>query len=277
MAAPNEASSQKKGSSCTYISFILIPVLLALVSPLLFHGISAPPSHFGSGSMFDRIATRYDGINRILALNQDISWRRRLAQLIQQHKVNDHILDVATGTADVALQLQATMPEATILGIDPSANMLDIGRSKIANTKIRLELHDAQDLHNIAITDFGAATMAFGIRNVPDRARALCQVHGKLAKGAPLGILEFSKPSGGLLQETAALFIRHVIPFLGGILSGRPREYWHLQQSIADFPSPDEFGAFVTNLEDCQFEMISRQELMFGSVQIYMFQAVRQE
>ena len=162
-----------------------------------------PPSDFGSGSMFDQIATRYDLINRVLALRMDISWRQQMANTVQQRVEasgvsEPQLLDVATGTADVALTLAKTIPSAKILGLDPSNNMLDVGRKKIQQQdlpeQIRLEWADARDLKVYPESTFDGATMAFGIRNVPERDVALCEIHRLLKPRSVLCVLEFSEP-----------------------------------------------------------------------------------
>ena len=227
--------------------------------------------------MFDMIAGRYDAINRVLAMGMDISWRKRMVAVIQATRP-ERILDMATGTADVSLLLSRAMPEVQIVGIDPSNNMLDVGREKIRkegrDDRIVLQWGDARDLSAVSAESFDAATMAFGIRNVPERDVALCEINRLLKTGSRFCILEFSEPddSFGLLGATARLFIRHVIPFLGGILSGAPREYWHLQKSIKNFPAPAVFRQQIDALE-CgagSFHVDEVEQMCFGSVQLYI-------
>lgn len=240
--------------------------------------------------MFDLIATRYDMINRVLAVGMDIGWRKRMVQKIQESLVgqdSSRLLDIATGTADVALLLADAIPTATILGVDPSQNMLSVGDEKIrargyANERIQLrQISDRQNFTEFAAPgSFDAATIAFGIRNVPDRAAALCEIRHVLKEGGRFCVLEFSEPddSFGALGRLARLFIRHVVPFLGGVLSAKPREYWHLQSSIQNFPSPNEFGRLMEQL-DCArhqgtFRMEELIQMNFGSVQLYVATAV---
>lgn len=288
--------------------FLGLPVLAAvLLQRYMFAGLTAPPSDFGTGTMFDAIAVRYDMINRALALGMDTGWRERMvakiAESVSHLPHRPRLLDVATGTADVALLLARALPQAQIVGVDPSRHMLHIGRQKVEQRgyrpeTVRLLVHDAQDdfanvlqlaplddSDDVAIIApqrlFDGATMSFGIRNVPDRAKALCQIHRALRDGARLCILEFSEPAedAGFLGGVARLFIRHVVPVLGGLLSGKPREYWHLQHSIRDFPSPREFGVLLENLsESCDDGFYRLEELVqmnFGSVQLYVTTVVR--
>ncbi|OEU14393.1 S-adenosyl-L-methionine-dependent methyltransferase, partial [Fragilariopsis cylindrus CCMP1102] len=225
--------------------------------------------------MFDSIADRYDTINRVLALRMDIGWRSVMTNDIKKIL----ILDIATGTADVALQLIDDLStsstststntqdyDVTVLGLDPSENMLSVGRKKInkrgLEKQIVLERADARDLSNYYTNNnnpqsqllFDAATIAFGIRNVvPNRDLALCEIYKLIKPNGVLAILEFSQPSydsNGILGAAAGVFIEHVVPFIGGILSGGARqEYIHLQNSIKEFPSPEQFKNQLQNLE----------------------------
>lgn len=256
--------------------------------------------------MFDLIATRYDFINRALALNLDIGWRKvmvkEIAISVQKSIENEkeeepsvHILDLATGTADVAILLakeyddhfrtmQTIKKDLHILGVDPSINMITVGKEKIQaqnlSNVINLEIGDARELTNLSDNKFHAATMSFGIRNVPEKEQALCEIHRVLRKdgNAKLAILEFSEPSeeAGLMGYFARLFIRYVVPSIGAILSGAPREYMHLQNSIKEFPSPKDFVALMEGL-NCQhldgtgtFRMDELKHMNFGSVQLYL-------
>jgi demethylmenaquinone methyltransferase/2-methoxy-6-polyprenyl-1,4-benzoquinol methylase len=276
---------------------VAIAVLLAFVlQAFLTQEQQPPPSDFGNGEMFDRVATRYDMINRVLALRMDIGWRKRMVKIVadrarQIHSEGTRILDVATGTADVAI-LQANEFVSSgsstyyILGVDPSRNMLDVGRHKLQQRglqdRIELQVADSRDLSQLASESFDGATMAFGIRNVPERQQALCEIHRVLRPGAVLAILEFSEPddSHGILGYVARIFIRHVVPVVGGILSGAPREYMHLQNSIKDFPNPQEFVSLLEHLqcrshgddsnETGSFSLDELVQMNFGSVQLYV-------
>eukprot|EP00522_Entomoneis_paludosa_P008990 CAMPEP_0172455290 /NCGR_PEP_ID=MMETSP1065-20121228/11992_1 /TAXON_ID=265537 /ORGANISM="Amphiprora paludosa, Strain CCMP125" /LENGTH=300 /DNA_ID=CAMNT_0013207751 /DNA_START=67 /DNA_END=969 /DNA_ORIENTATION=- len=271
------------------VSLIVLPLAAVITHQMVFAGVDRPTNDHGSGSMFDLIATRYDMINRILAVGMDIGWRKQMVMQIK-HKLekdgesdpetrvaNPQILDVSTGTADVALLLSKAMPHASILGIDPSANMLDIGRGKVQERgrqgQVDLQQFDARDLSMLDPASFDAATMAFGIRNVPERNVALCQIHRLLKDQSRFCILEFSEPddSFGTMGKLARFFINNVVPFLGGVLSGAPQEYWHLQNSIKDFPSPKEFAKQINHLtcDTGDFHVDRVHQLNYGAVQIY--------
>jgi demethylmenaquinone methyltransferase/2-methoxy-6-polyprenyl-1,4-benzoquinol methylase len=215
----------------------------------------------------------------------DVGWRQVMAHRLQERVASlstPQLLDLATGTADVALLLANTIPGSTVIGVDPSNNMLDVGRSKVKHQKLegRVDLRygGVQDLANsFSENSFDAATMAFGIRNVPDREEALCQVHRVLRPNGVFCIMEFSEPDddAGIMGFLARIFIRHIVPVVGGIVSGAPREYLHLQNSIKDFPTPKEFGALIERVECGEdgkgtFRLDELVHMNFGSVQLYV-------
>lgn len=264
---------------------ILVPLVAICLHFYLFSDVATPPKDFGSGQMFDHIATRYDLVNRVLALRMDIGWRQVMVDKIKESTssiAQPQILDIATGTADVALLLSNSIPNAQILGMDPSNNMLDVGRTKVADAdksdKIRLDYGAVSDFtEKLSARTYDAATMSFGIRNVPDKAAALCDIHRVLKPNDSMFcILEFSEPddSAGVLGYIAKLFIRHIVPILGGIVSGKPREYLHLQNSIKDFPTPPNFVKLMEGLS-CgengtgRFRVNEVKQMNFGSVQLY--------
>lgn len=289
-----------------FVCMFAAPVMASILLNLIYR---KPPADHGKGSMFDLIATRYDFINRALALNLDIGWRKAMIAEVTSHgKLFDSngitssvkVLDLATGTADVAILFakeylntnsEASKRDLTILGVDPSINMITVGREKIKKEnlvdQITLDLGDARNLEELDESSFDAATMSFGIRNVPEKETALCEIHRVLKKevkdekndikGARFGILEFSEPSkdSGIMGAGARLFIRHVVPILGALLSGAPREYMHLQNSIKEFPSPKEFAALMEGL-NCgvdgrgSFRVDNLIQMNFGSVQLYL-------
>ena len=270
------------------VPLLLIPLVAIVANYVLFTGVSTPGTDFGTGSMFDQIAPRYDFVNRAMAVNMDIGWRKVMVQRIKERVPESPMLiDVATGTADVALLLADAMPSAQILGVDPSQNMLAHGQDKITeqqkSSKITLQHASVEDLGSILEpSTYNGATMAFGIRNVADRPYGLCQIRRVLKQGGVLGILEFSEPdeSFGVMGYLAKLFIRYIAPTAGAFLSGKPKEYLHLQNSIQHFPTPVEFGNMMENLQCPEsvttgaFRLERLQHLNFGSVQLYVATAV---
>ncbi len=196
----------------------------------------------GSGAMFDRIARRYDLLNRVLSVGLDQGWRRATIDALRLAP-GQRVLDVATGTADLALMAVRRVPGITVDGIDPSREMLAIGHAKIEAAglapRVALALGDAQALPFPDAT-FDAAMIAFGIRNVPDRRQGLCEMRRATRPGGRVAVLELVEPRTAF----ARLWVRRIVPRLGALLSGAS-EYRYLQTSIAAFPPPDEFAELM--------------------------------
>lgn len=214
----------------------------------------------GSGQMFDRIASRYDAVNRVLSLGLDKRWRRRVVAELGLHAEADRaqrawvgetpaILDVATGTGDLAIALATACAGAAVIGLDPSTRMLEIARSKIGQRgladRISLVQGDAQALPQ-RDGEVDAATIAFGIRNVPDRDKGLRELARVVRPGGRIAVLELGEPRRGLLGRMARWHSHYLVPRIGGWLSGA-REYAYLQRSVAAFPPPDAFAAMMRN------------------------------
>ncbi|WP_437768141.1 bifunctional demethylmenaquinone methyltransferase/2-methoxy-6-polyprenyl-1,4-benzoquinol methylase UbiE [Sorangium sp. So ce281] len=200
---------------------------------------------FGTGEMFDGIAERYDLLNRVISLGLDQGWRRRALRSLELSP-GATVLDLATGTADLAIAI-ARAHEVKVIGVDPSQGMLGVGRRKVEAAglagRIELEVGDAQQLQ-LGDASVDAISMAFGIRNVPDRARALREMARVTRPGGRIAILELSEPRSGLMGKLARFHIHTVVPYVGGAISGKD-EYRYLQDSIARFPPPDEFAELM--------------------------------
>ncbi|MCO4762823.1 MAG: bifunctional demethylmenaquinone methyltransferase/2-methoxy-6-polyprenyl-1,4-benzoquinol methylase UbiE [Myxococcales bacterium] len=207
----------------------------------------ATTQQLGSGQMFDRIAARYDRLNKIMSMGLDRLWRRRLVRAVGPLTDGDRVLDVASGTADVALAIANYWPGTTLTGLDPSAGMLDVGRQKVRDRglseRIELVVGDAQDMP-FADDTFAASCISFGIRNVPDRLQGLREMARVTRPGGVVAVLELSEPREGLLSPLARFHVHHVVPRLGAWLSGE-QEYRYLQESIAAFPPPQKFAALM--------------------------------
>jgi demethylmenaquinone methyltransferase/2-methoxy-6-polyprenyl-1,4-benzoquinol methylase len=224
----------------------------------------------GSGAMFDRIARRYDLLNRLSSFGRDRAWRRTAVaalDLAPGHRV----LDLATGTADVALEVLRQQPAATVVGIDPSAGMLEVARRKVAAAGLagRVELgHGDAEALPLADASVDGVIIAFGIRNVPDRERALREMARVTRRQGRIVILELSEPRSGLLAPLARFHIHHVVPRLGAWLSGG-REYRYLESSIAAFPEPRELADLMRRC-GCAVRLI--RPLTFGACCLYVSQ-----
>jgi demethylmenaquinone methyltransferase/2-methoxy-6-polyprenyl-1,4-benzoquinol methylase len=218
----------------------------------------------GSGAMFDRIAERYDLLNRILSLGIDQRWRRRAISYIEPL---DHarVADVATGTGDLAMLLASR--GATVVGIDPSENMLAVARRKSAERSAGIDYRvGAADALGLDDESCDAVTIAFGIRNVPDRPKGLREMRRVLRPGGKLVVLELSEPRKGILAPAARFHIHRIVPEIGAFISGE-REYRYLEKSIAAFPPPDEFASMV---EAAGFRIESVESLTFGVAHLFV-------
>lgn len=217
----------------------------------------------GSGEMFDAIAPRYDLLNRLMSLGIDRRWRRKAVASLRL-KAGQTLVDLATGTADVAILAARQEPGLQVRGIDPSERMLEFGRGKVERAGLadRLTLSsgsaEALPLENESVD---AISMAFGIRNVPDRPKALAEMRRVLRVGGRVAILELSEPRGGPLGAIARFHVHEVVPRLGAWLSGA-REYRYLQSSIAAFPPPDSFAQLM---RDAGFSQVKARPLTFGT------------
>ncbi len=221
----------------------------------------------GSGAMFDQIAQRYDLLNRILSMGMDRGWRRALVAALAP--AEGTVLDVATGTADVALAIAKNYPNASVVGLDPSQGMLDVGRKKVASAGLggRVELieGDAQAMP-FADDHFAASCIAFGIRNVPDRDLGLAEMVRCTRPGGPVVVLELGEPKRGFLAPFARLHVHHIVPRLGALLSGA-KEYRYLQESVAAFPPAE---AFAQKMESAGCSEVRVRSFLAGAAHLYV-------
>jgi demethylmenaquinone methyltransferase/2-methoxy-6-polyprenyl-1,4-benzoquinol methylase len=188
--------------------------------------------------MFGRIARRYDLANRVLSCGIDIYWRRRLVEAVARDEPRD-VLDLATGSGDVALALRRALPAGSaVLGMDFSEPMLAEARAKQARqgTQTGLEFRrgDALDIP-LAEASFDTVTIAFGLRNMADRARCLSEMRRVLRPGGRVHILEFSQPEPWV-RPFYSFHLRRIAPLVAGILTGDRSAYEYLATSIRDFP-----------------------------------------
>lgn len=200
-------------------------------------------------AMFDNIAPAYDFMNRAMTLGIDRSWRRKVVRAVAAMKPAA-ILDVATGTGDLALQLARACPSATVTGVDLSEGMLAVGRRKVADAGMadRIILSQA-DCLNLPFDDnsFDAVTVAFGVRNFEHLDRGYAEMARVLRPGGQLFVLELSVPPSPLVRPFYQLYTRGVIPILGRIVSSDRRAYTYLPQSIAAMPQGERMLSLMTS------------------------------
>lgn len=228
----------------------------------------------GSGQMFDRIAPRYDLVNRLMTFGLDQSWRRRTVDSLQLQP-GQTCLDLATGTADLAILTAQRAAGCKVVGLDPSSGMLAVGQQKLLATgladRVTLVQGDACQLP-FADQSFDGLTMGFGIRNVVDRPKALAEMARVLRPGARVAILEATEPEGSLLAWGAKFHLRVVVPALGRLVSGG-NEYRYLQQSIAVFPPAQ---AFAELMREAGLEVEAVVPFMFGSTHLWVARRAQQ-
>ena len=218
-----------------------------------------------SWQIFDQIAVDYDRINRILSLGMDKSWRKKLIQALPDKK-NIHLLDLATGTADQLLSLlNSSASIESVWGIDLSKEMLEIGKKKMGNRKnVHLSVADAQKLP-FKENSFDVATFSFGIRNVPNPIKALKEIYRTLKPQGKALILEFSLPREPI-KSAYLLYLRHILPRLGGYLSKNKEAYTYLNRTIESFPYGD---AFKMLMKQAGFTKVDIQVMALGAVSLY--------
>lgn len=219
--------------------------------------------------MFDRIAHRYDLLNRMLSFGRDVAWRKRMARHLKDTP-GQRILDVATGTADQLLFIESRTDRiASGVGIDMAVNMLEIGRRKIAkrnlSDKYALQKGDAAAIPFDAAA-FDAVTVSFGIRNVDDVRQGLREMRRILKPGGRALILEFSLPGNALMRTLYLFYFRHILPPIGSVISGDGHAYRYLNRTVESFPYGE---AFCDWMREAGFENVHAHPLTFGIATIY--------
>ncbi len=219
--------------------------------------------------MFGAIAPRYDFLNRLLSFGIDRRWRTKAVRLLK-YREGSRILDVATGTGDVALEIALRTPDSVrITGADFCKEMVDLGVVKVAASpyadRIDLKVAPCEDLP-FANDTFDSITIAFGIRNVVDRKLGLAEMWRVLRPGGRMIVLEFSTPRSLLFRQLYYFYFRRLLPVVGGLFS-RYNAYKYLPDSVLEFPSQEEFSHMIA---EAGFRNIHLHELTFGIATIYV-------
>ncbi|MBR5465028.1 MAG: bifunctional demethylmenaquinone methyltransferase/2-methoxy-6-polyprenyl-1,4-benzoquinol methylase UbiE [Alistipes sp.] len=218
--------------------------------------------------MFNRIAPSYDRLNHIMSMNIDRSWRKRGVDLVCDDK-SHRILDLATGTADLAIYLAERMPEVQVVGVDISESMLQVGAEKVAKANLsdRVTLTEG-DARALPFTDasFDVVTVAFGVRNFSELPLCLQEMHRVLCDGGRVMIIELSTPKNPLVRWCYELYAFRLLPWIGGLLSHDKPAYRYLPASIKAFHKPERV---VELLQQAGFREVIKERKCFGIAHIY--------
>jgi demethylmenaquinone methyltransferase/2-methoxy-6-polyprenyl-1,4-benzoquinol methylase len=234
----------------------------------------ANPDPAAVNSMFGRIAARYDRANRMLSFGQDLGWRRRLVAAVRRSQPT-RVLDLATGSGDVAFALSRALPDTCeIIGMDFCLPMLAEAEKKQASAGDRA-FRNVQFLPGDGLAlplpdgSFDAVTISFGLRNMADRARSFAEIRRVLSPGGRLFVLEFSQP-WPWLRPGYYFYLRHLLPAIGGWITGDRGAYEYLDISIKAFPS---LTALTAEIRAAGFGTVTGSALAAGSVALH--EAVR--
>ncbi len=219
--------------------------------------------------MFNDIAPRYDFLNRFLSAGIDISWRKKALDELRSLKTIQHLLDVATGTGDLAILAARRLNPSKITGIDISEGMLELGRKKLLKfdltQQIDLQQGDSEAI-NFPDASFDAVTVAFGVRNFQDLEKGLTEMRRVLRTGGKLVILEFSKPKIKGIQQLYNLYMGLIAPGMGSLFSKNRKAYQYLSDSVQHFPEGKNFTDIMNKIG---FKETTCKKLSFGICSIY--------
>lgn len=219
--------------------------------------------------MFDNIAPKYDLLNHTLSMSIDCVWRRRVVGEVRRAKPG-RILDVATGTGDLAIAMARRIRDVQVLGVDLSEQMLAVARRKIEarglDGRIVLDRGDAERLA-VADASVDVATVAFGVRNFGDLGAGLRELARTIKPGGKVVILEFSRPRNRVFRALYEFYSYKILPRIGGLVSRDKRAYEYLPASVGEFPAPEEFMAMMAR---AGFRNCRARSQSFGIAQIYI-------
>ena len=230
--------------------------------------IQSPKSEAHIAAMFDRVAPRYDLLNRLLSARQDQRWRKILVRMIP-YRPGGHYLDVATGTGDVLLAARSARPEySEFVGLDISGAMLALAEQKAKNAKGRppaTEFRQASaEALGLGDARFDCVSISFGLRNVVRREEAIKEFARVTKTGGTLLILEFFLPKKGLLAALFQFYFHGILPLIGGLISDRAA-YRYLPQSVGSFYAPE---ALKSVLYDSGFTVEETRNFLFGACRL---------
>lgn len=219
--------------------------------------------------MFDNIAPAYDFMNRAMSFGIDKLWRKKAVSIIKRHG-GKNMLDVATGTGDLAINMGKSMPDARITGIDLSEKMIGCGLAKIRSAKLddRIQLMQA-DCLDLPFDDnsFDVITVAYGVRNFEKLQQGYNEMARVMKPGGMLVVIELSTPTSRWVLPFYKLYTRHIIPMVGRIVSKDVRAYTYLPESIAAVPQGH---AMLSLMKKAGFKQTRHLPLTFGTCTIYI-------
>lgn len=220
-------------------------------------------------SMFDSIAPKYDLLNHTLSLNIDKIWRRKVARSVAKNRPGT-VLDVATGTCDLAIAVARKARPQSIVGIDLSEEMLNVGRQKVQKINlsdtITVQKGDAENLP-FGDNTFDAITVAFGVRNFENLEKGLTEMMRVLKPGGLCVILEFTMPVAFPVKQLYNFYFRHILPLIGRLVSSHKSAYTYLPESVKAFPQRTDF---VRIMEQCGYAGARFRSLSLGIAAIYI-------
>lgn len=220
--------------------------------------------------MFDSIAGDYDRLNHLLSLDIDRIWRKKAVSEIAGSDVPVKVLDVACGTGDFAIAIAGKSANASVTGLDLSEKMLEICRNKVRaaglSGRITMEQGDCEAL---PFTDntFDRVSVAFGVRNFEHLEKGLTEMHRVLVQGGKAVILELSVPGNPVLRFLYKLYFLHILPEIGGLVSGDKGAYRYLPASVLKFPKPADFMQMMSS---CGFSSVKSRAFTFGICRMYV-------
>jgi demethylmenaquinone methyltransferase/2-methoxy-6-polyprenyl-1,4-benzoquinol methylase len=219
--------------------------------------------------MFNDIAPTYDRLNHILSLDIDKLWRKRVVRIVRRLGAK-HIMDMATGTGDLAIAMARKIEGSTIYGADFSSEMLAVAKQKIEQLGLseRISLTEC-NAENIPLDDeaVDAATVAFGVRNFEHQKEALAEMKRTIKRGGHLVVLEFSNPRCIFVRWCYRMYSHYILPAIGRLVSKHATAYTYLPESIDQFASPEAFSAL---LQEVGFDNIERRSQSLGIAHIYI-------
>ncbi len=218
--------------------------------------------------IFSTISDRYDFLNHFLSAGRDIAWRRFMVRRLRFFQTR-RLLDLATGTGDVAIEAARTHPRIQVSGLDFAGPMLKAAQPKIKRRGLSDRINTLQgDALNLPFSDehFDAVTVAFGIRNMPDRVRVLQEIRRVLVPGGGLSILEFTTPQGPFFRSIYFFYLTRLLPRLARWFTQNPEAYQYLAESIMQFPYPEDF---VREIREASFLEVRKFPLTGGITYLY--------